>query len=62
MSSVILPGAVLAEGMDLAAGSVAIRKTQYDKHGVYSGVPAIKICNRTFDLIYKQGGWKPWFR
>ena len=61
VNSVVLPGAKLGEGVILAASSVAVGK-EYEKYGIYSGVPAIKISDRNNDLQYDLSEWKPYFR
>ena len=61
VNSVVLPGAKLGDGVILAAGSVAIGK-DYEKYGIYSGVPAKRIDDRYNDLHYDLSSWKPYFR
>lgn len=48
-SSVIFPGCVIAEGSSIGAGSVVTKSTE--PWGVYVGVPARKIKNRSKEVL-----------
>lgn len=58
---IVLPGVDLSEGVVIAAGSVAIPQ-KYEKFGVYSGVPAVKISDRSMNITYDLSSWDPILR
>lgn len=62
ISSTVMPGSKLPKGAVLAAGSVAIKKGNYEEKGLYSGVPAKLIGYRKTECNYVQSAWKPRFR
>lgn len=58
----ILGGANLLPGCVICAGST-VKKGNYDRLGIYSGVPAIKIGERKEQAVeYNLSEWKPFFR
>ncbi len=58
----VLGGANLQSGSVICAGSTVI-KGDYEKLGIYSGIPASKIGEREEQAIhYKLSEWNPFFR
>jgi acetyltransferase-like isoleucine patch superfamily enzyme len=49
-----LPGVTIGEGAVVAAGAVVTKDA--DPYGIYGGVPAKKIGERSKDLVYELDG------
>ena len=56
---IILPGVHIGEGAVIAAGAVVTKDA--DAYGVYAGIPAKKIGERTSELQYHFDGKHDWF-
>jgi galactoside O-acetyltransferase len=52
-NSVVLPGAVLEEGVVI--GALSLAKGRFDGWGIYGGVPARRIRERSRGLLEKEG-------
>ena len=55
----ILPGVTSGEGCVIASGAVVT--TDCEPYGIYAGIPAKRIGERTKNVFYKFDGSHDWF-
>ena len=54
--SVVLPGSKI--GVGCAVGSLSLIKNALDAWGIYAGIPAKKVKERSKELLKKEKEWK----